>query len=68
MKDIFGLGSHVRVRAYDLEEYVGKSGTVVGYDFSEELPLICVAFDTLPRDAFYEDEITHDFTWTGALA
>ena len=56
------VGMRVKVKASDLEEYIGLTGVVVDYDVSEsgDWPLVTVKFDMMlssPRDGFYDDEL-----------
>lgn len=66
----FPVGARVRIIGSDLVEYIGSTGTVLDYDFSDETPLIGVRFDTpvqqvqapdgsgpAVRDGFYDDEL-----------
>jgi len=56
------IGVRVKVKASDLEEYIGLTGVVMDYDvgIDGDWPLVCVKFDMPlepPRDGFYDDEL-----------
>jgi hypothetical protein len=66
----FPVGARVRIIGSDLTMYIGLTGTVVDYDFSDEAPLVGVEFDApledahamdgsglTKRDGFYDDEL-----------
>lgn len=58
----FPVDSRVRVKASDVAKYVGKYGTVVGYDLGTrgDWPLVKVELDNGARDAFYGDGASDD--------
>lgn len=66
----FPIGARVRIIGSDIEEYIGFTGVVRDYDFSDDVPLISVLFDApminvkspngtgpATRDGFYEEEL-----------